>query len=656
MGLWTGKGSAVARLRAKDRVVNAVFFPDGSKLVTSGAGGTVQLWSSEGTLLKNLAGAKCPKESNCEVFALGVAPDGQSIAGGGVNRDLLIWDSKGELQKSVPASPWHSGYIRTLSFAPDGQHILVAWAGDRSGRVVSYSVDGQEQWALDAKCAETHEWDCRASVAAAPDSSRWAVALPDHSIRLYAPDGRLIHQVESAHDGAINALAYQPSGEHFVSGANDHEAVLWSANGGRIATLKGHSKGVRTVAFSPDGKLIATGSDDSTARLWGLDGQLLRTFEGHRDSILSLSFSPDGRTLVTASKDKTAKMWRIAALPSPVILDEKGTEAAALLSATRALTLATIKSENAARVRAQTWTRDDAGEWKRESVIEDHADLRTGLQGRIMSLDLASTGQHFVTTGPDEVLRVWDIPARSVHQVSRDFSRDSGGWYGPLNARFSPDGSWLAVTDHGGQLKILAAKDGSTPPTMESVPHQGPVLAVDISPDGRLMATGGHDQQIHLYRRAGSRWTLRHTLEGHSEPITSLQFAPDGQRLVSAARDYTVRLWAVSGALLSSQKQSQQVEHVAFSLDGNRIVSAGRTEAVIWSADLSKLYVWTAADRDIRSIHFSPDERSFILAADDHRARIWMTGPGFSRWVEEEVPFRLSCDERREFGLVEGCR
>jgi len=110
-------------------------------------------------------------------------------------------------------------------------------------------------------------------------------------------------------------VAFTPDGKRVVTGSNDHDLRLWSAEDGRlIARLTGHTDKVRAVAVARDGS-IASGSWDHTIRLWdGRSGRFLKTLADQGTQVGSLSFSPDGGRLLSGvgdGPDTDCHLWSV---------------------------------------------------------------------------------------------------------------------------------------------------------------------------------------------------------------------------------------------------------------------------------------------------------------------------------------------------------
>ena len=119
-----------------------------------------------------------------------------------------------------------------------------------------------------------------------------------------------------AHEGAVNTVAFSPTGDTLVSGGADSEVHLWAVNRDDeilqpLIALRGHDGPVNSIAFSPDGRTLASGSSDQSIRLWDIrhlenSPIILR---GHDRWVWSIAFSPDGNTLISGTGYKTIFVW-----------------------------------------------------------------------------------------------------------------------------------------------------------------------------------------------------------------------------------------------------------------------------------------------------------------------------------------------------------
>ncbi|MDA0590943.1 MAG: WD40 repeat domain-containing protein [Planctomycetota bacterium] len=138
-----------------------------------------------------------------------------------------------------------------------------------------------------------------------------------------AESGKVLRQIENAHDGWIRDVAAFPGGDRIVSVADDMLVRVRDAESGELLmSLQGHARetpqgfatALYAVAVSPDGQTIATADRIGDVCLWNAEsGQLLRrlqapafyTYDSTKRSrsiggIRSVCFSPDGSQLALA--------------------------------------------------------------------------------------------------------------------------------------------------------------------------------------------------------------------------------------------------------------------------------------------------------------------------------------------------------------------
>lgn len=114
--------------------------------------------------------------------------------------------------------------------------------------------------------------------------------------------------------GSVSALAFSPSGRHFVVGLGRF-VELWHtpsipdscAGGGldfapfvKSRTFTGHHDIVLSVQWSSDSRFVLSAAKDLTARLWSLDpeeGFVPSVLAGHKESVLGAWFSSNQETV-----------------------------------------------------------------------------------------------------------------------------------------------------------------------------------------------------------------------------------------------------------------------------------------------------------------------------------------------------------------------
>ena len=116
-----------------------------------------------------------------------------------------------------------------------------------------------------------------------------------------------------------------------------------------------------------------------------------------------------------------------------------------------------------------------------------------------------------------------------------------------LDAAFSPDGAYLAVT-HGRKLEVWCApglEREFSPFVLHRVytGHYDDVTCLDWSPNGRYIVTGSADMSARIYSRDPTPGFVPVTLSGHRDRLAGVYFAAEDV-IYTVARDSGIFVWA----------------------------------------------------------------------------------------------------------------
>jgi WD40 repeat protein len=242
------------RIESSAMFWNAVFTPDGKKLLTSSGDGTACIFNVD-------TGERLQACSALEgVTASAFSPDGTFVAVGKVDGSLRIiqtntGNSLMEIYKAV------SGEIRGLTFSPDGKRIVIEGS---DGAPKIWNINSAEMPAT-----------------------------------------------VTGHDGPVRSLSFSPNGKLIGTAGVDGKAKLVSSDG-RVITLKGHKAALTDIAFHPNDTLAATSSMDGTVRLWNVsNGQLVSTLADNPNGVTAIAFSPDGTNLASGALDGSVRIRNV---------------------------------------------------------------------------------------------------------------------------------------------------------------------------------------------------------------------------------------------------------------------------------------------------------------------------------------------------------
>jgi WD40 repeat protein/tRNA A-37 threonylcarbamoyl transferase component Bud32 len=576
-------GRQVRSVRIQAGKMNAAAFsPDGEHVVTAGQDGAVRVFAAA-------AGQEvaCCKGHGSPVNCVAFSPDGQHVASGSQDKMVRVWDAQTGTEVATLAGDL--GPVRAVAFSPDGKRL--AATREIPGRTVKVRVS---VWDLSTKETLLTFY--------AEDSSASAIA--------FSPDGRYLA-------GATRPRSKRPESNlsNYVRG----RVKLWDTASGKEEFCSDDLPArLRAVAFSPDGKRLAACGWGGLIKLWDTaTRQESLSLGGATDEATAIAFSPAGPRLVSGSTDQSVHVWDIGAAPGPSTLQAGVGPLFDVAFSPDGRSLAAVGSS------IRLW---DAATGKERLEIE--------VGGGPHRLAFSPDGQRLAAGG-------------RVHDVATGRQLPSRG--GAFGVAFSLDGRQVATTASD-KVVVWDAQTGQEIFTGKG--HIDQVYSVAFSPEGKWLASGGEDQTVKLWDVATGQQV--HTFADSAYPVYALAFSPDGSRLAAATGSWQggefpgeVKVWDVAARhqLLTLRGHTDAVWGVAFSPDGKRLVSCSGTNAVegalMGRADQApgEIKVWDAISGQelltlrhghkgsIFGVAFSPDGKRLASAGVDGFVKIWEGSP-----------------------------
>ena len=267
---------------------------------------------------------------------------------------------------------------------------------------------------------------------------------------------------------------------------------------------------VLSFAAQPGGHLFAATFMDSSVRIYDAATlKKVKVFRGHPFPAHASAWSRDGKFLATGDESARVIVWNIA---------------------------------NGERV----------------------AQFRVHTKG-IENLSFNQDGSMLVSTGNDDVLKIYDLHTK---KVLRTIDSNGAGIYG---GEFAPRVNILAAATLNESARIYSPT-GTIIYTMNS--NSGGAFDCDYNAAGTMLITAGKDGNLILWdpkdaKRLG-------TLRGHEDQVLHAALAPSGRVAASSSDDRSVRVWDTKtfkqiGML---QQQDAQGSPVRFTGDGKYLLSA----------------------------------------------------------------------------------
>jgi WD40 repeat protein len=254
-------GTLLGTIRDSDEVSSVAFMPNGKQVVYGGRNGIIVINDTgggerairslkpEGTYAWDLLPA---------VWSVAVSPDGTKIASGNADGSVKIWSVSGPLLRTMKS---HDDAVMAVVYAPDGSSIV---SGSKDGTVrIADTSTGQELARLTDHAGQV------LSVAISPDG-KWIAAggSGNTAVIWNAATGRVAHVLMTSLN-PVQSVAFSRDGRRLAVGGNDARVEIWDANSAQVVrNVTGSSRSVRALVFSADGKRLASGGGDKTIDIW----------------------------------------------------------------------------------------------------------------------------------------------------------------------------------------------------------------------------------------------------------------------------------------------------------------------------------------------------------------------------------------------------
>jgi WD40 repeat protein len=248
-------GTLLGTIRDSDGVSSVAFMPNGKQVVYGGLNGVIlinEASAGERTIRSLKPDVTYAWEFLPAVWSVAVSPDGTKIASGNADGSVKIWSVSGPLLRNLKS---HNDVVTAVAYAPDGRTIRItdtntgqelARLTDHPGQLSSVALSSDGKWIAAGGSGNTVViWSASTggvahvlmtslnpvqSVAFSRDGRRLAVGGNDARIEIWdANSGEVLrHVTGSSHN--VRALAFSADGKRLASGGDDKTIDIWSTN------------------------------------------------------------------------------------------------------------------------------------------------------------------------------------------------------------------------------------------------------------------------------------------------------------------------------------------------------------------------------------------------------------------------------------------
>lgn len=271
--------------------------PHGKSFATAGQDGSVTLWDGEsGKQIKRWKPAPTPTQS------LTWSPDGAMLATG-AGKSVTLWSPEGE---------------KIHAFAP-APSTAVALAFDKPGTDLGVALNGEVSvHRIEKNRYETrrYKWPAAALTVNFSGNGRYlASGMADGTLHFWNRGTGKESQMRG-YETKLELVGWSENSRYLASCAGN-EIVLWDfggkgPEGTRPIVLNGHTEKVAGFAWQPGGEHLVSGGRDWRLVLWrpgkakeAIDVQLLGS------EATAMRWSPDGKWLIAGEKKGKLTAWQL---------------------------------------------------------------------------------------------------------------------------------------------------------------------------------------------------------------------------------------------------------------------------------------------------------------------------------------------------------
>lgn len=471
---------------------NAIFSPDGKRILTS-FGSAATIWDARsGAIVAELVG-----HTKSIYWIMSFSQDGRQVATISYDRTTRIWNA--DTGESI-AVLRHPDNILHASFSPDGRRVVTAcqdasaYVWDvRAGKCIS-RLQGHTEHVFSAVFS--------------PEGGRVLTASRDSTAMIW--DAETGGTFAETIDAYAETAAFSADGRRLVTTGDNQPTAIWdAATGERISSLESDG-GNFCATFSPDGKRVATGCFNGAVKFWDAQsGHLLGEIAAHKEGVVAVAYSPNGREIATASEDGERSSWIWPPAGSLRCSSDMKVESSRSRS-----------PQTAHESPPEVWTEQHEFGRAQSGKCVFRFDGHTK---RVNSVAFSADGRHIVTASDDMSARIWDV------KRGMELAKLEGHVLRVLSAAFSADGRRIVTSSADKTVRVWDSQCGIE--LLSLVGHDGPVLRAEFSPDDTVIRTAGNDEWPSYKHRI-----LAYDSRPTSETIRSRFLAPPPRPVSTSGR------------------------------------------------------------------------------------------------------------------------
>ena len=549
------------------RINDASFSPDGTRLVTASEDGIAKFWDA-----MSFAPVGPVLRHNGAILQAEWPPKNQQLLTASADQTARIWDvTTGKIVQEFT----HVRPVRHARFQPQGSKIVTTayhaflWDPTSSTNVIPLL---------------RHSQDGVRHVTVSRDGRYVATSGSDGVTRIWTTDtGQLIHTLGSEDHSEMLESAFSPDGTLIISSQSSGRASIWTVQNGRPVSPCLRLSAIPTcIRFHPDGRRVLAAASDGSVRIWDLAPETLASCPWPENSRRLVDWSPDGYRIVIQDGNGPSTIWNLRSGQAEGASLNTSNKVVQIFCPDESGALLTIEDMappmlwEGGPVRLHQWQLANG-------QLTDQAQfLLTPMYGKHpLLLRFNATGSQ-IAFAHTNCLVVYDrIKGAELWHSAPHFP--SPAWA----ISYSPNGDRLAINCRN-LVHVFDAATGRE--VFSPLTNKLSVVWTEFSPDGRLLVSAAADNSLEsgearVWQADSGQllWTF-----SHHAGVRWATFSPESSRLATAGDDHIVRIWSLTNGLpLTPPLNHNSVAFTcAFSPDGRMLATGTHDEvARVWDAE-----------------------------------------------------------------------